>query len=166
MNIKGNRLCAAYVNDGGEAGIRRVYDDATRAQTEGLFDSIPGVFTAEDIRAWKIRDAQVLFSTWGMPVLTREQWADAAPKLEAVFYGAGSVRYFAEPLLSGGVRVFSAWQANGIPVTEFTVAQIILANKGFYGAARRGCAAGRAQTDRRRNGISAPSGATTTRRWD
>lgn len=51
MNIKGNRLCAAYVNDGGEAGIRRVYDDATRAQTEGLFDSIPGVFTAEDIRA-------------------------------------------------------------------------------------------------------------------
>lgn len=136
MNIKGNRLCAAYVNDGGEAGIRRVYDDATRAQTEGLFDSIPGVFTAEDIRAGKIRDAQVLFSTWGMPVLTREQWADAAPKLEAVFYGAGSVRYFAEPLLSGGVRVFSAWQANGIPVTEFTVAQIILANKGFYGAAR------------------------------
>ena len=136
MNIKGNRLCAAYVNDGGEAGIRRVYDDATRAQTEGLFDSIPGVFTAEDIRARKIRDAQVLFSTWGMPVLTREQWADAAPKLEAVFYGAGSVRYFAEPLLSGGVRVFSAWQANGIPVTEFTVAQIILANKGFYGTAR------------------------------
>ena len=166
MNIKGNRLCAAYVNDGGEAGIRRVYDDATSAQTEGLFDSIPGVFTAEDIRAGQIRDAQVLFSTWGMPVLTREQWADAAPKLEAVFYGAGSVRYFAEPLLSGGVRVFSAWQANGIPVTEFTVAQIILANKGFYGAARRGCAAGRAQTDRRRNGISAPSGATTTRRWD
>ena len=51
MNIKGNRLCAAYVNDGGEAGIRRVYDDATRAQTEGLFDVIPGVFTAEDIRA-------------------------------------------------------------------------------------------------------------------
>ena len=136
MNIKGNRLCAAYVNDGGEAGIRRVYDDATRAQTEGLFDSIPGVFTAEDIRAGQIRDAQVLFSTWGMPVLTREQWADAAPKLEAVFYGAGSVRYFAEPLLSGGVRVFSAWQANGIPVTEYTVAQIILANKGFYGAAR------------------------------
>ena len=136
MNIKGNRLCAAYVNDGGEAGIRRVYDDATRAQTEGLFDSIPGVFTAEDIRAGKIRDAQVLFSTWGMPVLTREQWADAAPKLEAVFYGAGSVRYFAEPLLSGGVRVFSAWQANGIPVTEYTVAQIILAHKGFYGAAR------------------------------
>lgn len=115
MNIKGNRLCAAYVNDGGEAGIRRVYDDATRAQTEGLFDSIPGVFTAEDIRAGKIRDAQVLFSTWGMPVLTREQWADAAPKLEAVFYGAGSVRYFAEPLLSGAYACSAHGRQTGYP---------------------------------------------------
>ena len=60
----------------------------------GCLTVSPGVFTAEDIRAGKIRDAQVLFSTWGMPVPTREQWADAAPKLEAVFYGAGSVRYF------------------------------------------------------------------------
>lgn len=146
MSIMQNRPRAAYVNDSGEAGIRRVYDTETRAELERLFDFIPGTFTAADVRAGRVRDAQVLFSTWGMPVLTRGDWAAAAPELKAVFYGAGSVRFFAGPLLSGGVRVFSAWQANGIPVTEYTVAQIILANKGFFGAARR-CS--RSRADRR-----------------
>ncbi|MBQ8407355.1 MAG: glycerate dehydrogenase [Clostridia bacterium] len=31
-----------------------------------------------------------------------------------------------------GVKVFSAWAANGVSVAEYTVAQIILANKGFF----------------------------------
>jgi phosphoglycerate dehydrogenase-like enzyme len=31
-----------------------------------------------------------------------------------------------------GVRVFSAWGANAVPVAEMTVAEIILANKGHY----------------------------------
>ena len=137
MNGIQNRPRAAYVNNGGEAGIRRVYDDATRAELEKLFDFYPGVCTADDIRAGRIPEAQVLFSTWGMPALLREEWQASVPRLEAVFYGAGSVRPFAGPLLSAGVRVFSAWQANGVPVTEYTVAQILLANKGFFGSARR-----------------------------
>ena len=33
---------------------------------------------------------------------------------------------------SCGVKVFSAWAANAVPVAEFTVAQIILANKGYF----------------------------------
>jgi phosphoglycerate dehydrogenase-like enzyme len=52
--------------------------------------------------------------------------------LKAVFYAAGTVQQFARPFLSSGVRVFSAWAANGIPVAEFTAAQIILANKGYF----------------------------------
>jgi phosphoglycerate dehydrogenase-like enzyme len=52
--------------------------------------------------------------------------------LEAVFYGAGSVRSFAKPFLEAGVKVISAWGANAIPVAEYTVAQILLANKGFF----------------------------------
>ena len=35
------------------------------------------------------------------------------------------------------MRVFSAWQANGIPVAEMTVSQILLANKGYYQGMRR-----------------------------
>jgi len=52
--------------------------------------------------------------------------------LKCVFYGAGTVQSFARPFLNCGVKVFSAWAANAVPVAEFTVAQIILANKGYF----------------------------------
>ena len=42
-----------------------------------------------------------------------------------------SVQSFARPYLRRGIRVFSAWAANAIPVAEYTTAQILLANKGF-----------------------------------
>jgi phosphoglycerate dehydrogenase-like enzyme len=42
------------------------------------------------------------------------------------------VQYFARPFLELGISVHSAWRANGIPVAEVTVSQIILANKGFF----------------------------------
>ncbi len=73
------------------------------------------------------------FSTWGMPALTASEWA-ALPKLKAVFYAAGSVKGFAEPLLARGVHVISAAAANAEPVAEFTLAQILLAGKNFLRA--------------------------------
>ena len=42
------------------------------------------------------------------------------------------VQSFAKPFLVSGVRVFSAWQANGVPVAEFTVSQIILCGKRYF----------------------------------
>ncbi len=77
-------------------------------------------------------DTEYIFSTWGMPVFTEEEIKQYFPKLRAVFYAAGSVQYFARPFLNSGVKVFSAWAANAVPVAEYTVAQIILANKGFF----------------------------------
>lgn len=58
------------------------------------------------------------------------------PSLKAVFYGAGSVQAFARPFLNCGVKVFSACAANAVPVAEYTVAQIVLANKGFFSSSR------------------------------
>ncbi len=84
----------------------------------------------------KFADVKYGFSTWGMPVLTEEEIALCLPKLEAVFYGAGSVQAFARPFLSRGIKVFSAWAANAVPVAEYTVAQIVLANKGFFRSSR------------------------------
>lgn len=130
------RRRAAFVNQGGKAGIDRVYDRAVSDRLTQLFDFYPGVYTKADILAGAIPEAQVLFSTWGMPVLTEEELAACLPRLEAVFYGAGSVQGFARPLLHRGVAVFSAWQANSVPVIEYTTAQIILANKGFFQSAR------------------------------
>jgi phosphoglycerate dehydrogenase-like enzyme len=57
---------------------------------------------------------------------------DALPSLRAVFYAAGSVQSFARPLLERGVTVVSSWAANAVPVAEWTLAQILLANKGYW----------------------------------
>ena len=67
-----------------------------------------------------------------MPALSEAELADALPRLRAVFYAAGSVQAFARPLLARGVAVFSAWGENAVPVAEVAVAQILLANKGFF----------------------------------
>ena len=78
------------------------------------------------------RGTEYVFSTWGMPKFTEEEIRACLPSLKAVFYGAGTVQAFARPFLNCGVKVFSAWAANAVPVAEYTVAQIVLANKGFF----------------------------------
>lgn len=82
------------------------------------------------------KDTEYIFSTWGMPVFSKDEIKEFLPSLKAVFYGAGSVQFFARPFLESGVKVFSAWAANAVPVAEYTVAQIILANKGFFSSSR------------------------------
>lgn len=86
---------------------------------------------------YSYQDIKVLFSTWGMPVLTQDEIKKYFPKLELVLYGAGSVKAFALPYLELGIHVSSAWVANAIPVAEWSMAQIILANKGYYQMHRR-----------------------------
>lgn len=77
-------------------------------------------------------DIKYIFSTWGMPAFSEEEIERYFPCLEAVFYAAGSVQGFAKSFLNKGIKVFSAWAANAVPVAEYTVAQIILANKGYF----------------------------------
>ena len=95
-------------------------------------------FTENDLRVSpdKFKDTLYIFSTWGMPELTKEQIEKYFPSLECIFYGAGSVQSFARPFLNCSIKVFSSWAANAIPVAEYTSAQIILANKGFYRLSR------------------------------
>ncbi len=82
--------------------------------------------------AEELRDVKYIFSTWAISVLTEEEIKKYFPALECVFYAAGSVQHFARPFIKSGVKVFSAWAANAVPVAEYTVAQIILSNKGFF----------------------------------
>ena len=83
-----------------------------------------------------LADCEIAFSTWGMPKFTKEEIARYMPKLKAVFYAAGTVQYFARPFLDSGVKVFSAFAANAVPVAEYTFAQITLAAKGYFQAAK------------------------------
>ena len=83
-------------------------------------------------RAEEMKKVEIIFSTWGMLRLTSEQIKTYLPNLKAVFYAAGTVQYFARPFIECGVKVFSAWAANSVPVAEIAASEIILANKGFF----------------------------------
>ena len=84
-----------------------------------------------------LAECEVAFATWGMIRLNEDEIKKYMPKLKFVFYAAGTVQYFAKPFLNCGVRVFSAFAANAVPVAEYTVSQILLASKGFYQGAKR-----------------------------
>ncbi len=116
---------------GDEQNMRSVYHGQTIPTMER--DGTAGhVYTKEELLKNPQTDAEYIFTTWGMPRFTCEEIRTCLPRLKAVFYAAGSVQGFASEFLKCGVRVFSAWGANAVPVAEYTVAQIVLANKGFF----------------------------------
>ena len=110
--------------------LMEVYGPRQRAALAGRVELADGV--AKSVENEALRDAEAIFSTWGMPACTEEQIRRYLPRVKAVYYAAGSVQGFARPFLRAGVRVFSAWQANAVPVAEFTHAQILLALKGYF----------------------------------
>lgn len=74
-------------------------------------------------------EMEILLSGWGGPCLD-EAFLDAAPKLDLLLYGAGSVRgIMTEAAWDRGIRVVSAYRVNGEFVAQFSVAQIILSLK-------------------------------------
>lgn len=115
----------------------KVFPEAIRRRIGGSVALAERVLTPDTLAAASTEEIAYLFSTWGMPALEEECIQKNFPNLKAVFYGAGSVQGFARPFLRCGVRVFSAWGANAVPVAEYTLAQVLLANKGFYQAQRR-----------------------------
>ncbi|MBQ3865049.1 MAG: phosphoglycerate dehydrogenase [Clostridia bacterium] len=119
--------------------VDRVYGQGGRERIASITDLYPETITQENLplHLERLRDLDVIFSTWGMFVPSEEQFA-VMKKLKAVFYGAGSVQAFARPFLQRGIHVYSAWQANGVPVMEFTVSQILLATKGYFASVRAG----------------------------
>lgn len=114
--------------------VGQVYRGPEIDALESEFGLRNTVYTKDDLNARDFRDVDFIFSTWGMPSLSAKEISGCFPALKAVFYAAGTVQAFARPFLECGVRVFSAWAANAVPVSEYAVAQIILANKGFFRA--------------------------------
>ena len=80
---------------------------------------------------------EVIVGHWGCPTLTDEVMA-AAPALQLFAYAAGTVKWqVTDAVWERDVRVTSAAAANAVPVAEYTVATILLANKGFFSYAAR-----------------------------
>ena len=118
-----------------------VYSEEAKARLRSLVDiDTDRVYSQEDLENNPdgFGDVDFIFSTWSMPGGTEEKdnFAKYFPNLKALFYAAGSVKYFGQHYLDRGVRLFSAFAANAIPVAEFTMAQILLANKGYFQSMR------------------------------
>ncbi len=126
---------AALFGDVGPAGetLDQVFGPEGLARLSSVTDLYPTIVTSRNIESClpDLHDLSVIFATWGMMYLTDEVLS-RLPQLKALFYAAGSVRHFATPLLKRGIVVTSSAAANAIPVAEFTVGQILLANKGYF----------------------------------
>lgn len=124
--IKGCFLC----NQGGR--LPYVYGQGRMEQIRNLIPMCEDIICSENLEKNRdfLQEVEVAFGTWDTPELTTEQIRTYLPNLKVLFYAAASVRYFAEPYLQCGVRILSAWKIMALPVAQFTVSLITLANKG------------------------------------
>lgn len=124
---------------GNKSKFNLVFSEDVMKKLKKYGDVSPKLINKRSLEKHKafLSECEVAFATWGMLKLSEEEIKKYLPKLKIVFYAAGTVQYFAKPFLNCGVRVFSAFAANAVPVAEYTVSQIILASKGFYQGAKR-----------------------------
>lgn len=109
-----------------------VFDDETLARLGRLCE----VLSPEPLREFSsdaarkiLAETDVLVTAWGCPRISSEVLA-SAPRLRLIAHAAGTVKPFIDPVVyERGVVVSNAVDANAIPVAEFTLAAIIMANK-------------------------------------
>lgn len=118
--------------------ITRVFSEQCINKLVETTELDTSVYNKEEIlnNSEKFQNVEFIFSTWGMPSFTNKEIADCFPQLKCIFYAAGTVKFFARNFLEAGVKVFSAWAANAIPVAETAMSLILLANKGFFQTSR------------------------------
>ncbi len=120
---------ARYILD--PHAFTRIYGETEQADLARRVSLAGPPITPEDARRDPavLSDLEILLTGWGAPTLDAA-FLDAAPKLEAVFYGAGSVRgMVTDAFWERNIRLTSAYGANAVPVSEFTLAQILLCLK-------------------------------------
>lgn len=108
-----------------------IYGDALRAEIAHRVELVADVQTTASVKAnpGLLADVEVIFSGWGVPKMDAAFLA-AAPKLRAVFYGAGSIKPMtSDAFWERGIAVTSAYAMNAVPVSEFTLATILLSLK-------------------------------------
>jgi phosphoglycerate dehydrogenase-like enzyme len=106
-------------------------DQLARLDAAGeLVDPAPLTSFDEDRAAALLGTTEVLIGHWGCPTLTAEVVA-LAPALQLFAYAAGTVKWqVTDAVWDHGIVVTSAAAANAVPVAEYTLAMVLLANKG------------------------------------
>jgi phosphoglycerate dehydrogenase-like enzyme len=119
--------------------LEATFGEAERQRIAELTDLVGPPQTAEGVstRPEVLQDIELLISGWGGPRIDRAL-LENAPRLRAVFYGAGSVAPIMTPeAWDRGLVVTSAFAANAVPVAEYTVAMTMLSLKSVWALARR-----------------------------
>jgi len=76
-----------------------------------------------------LADVEVIMGGWGMRLMD-EAFLAAAPKLRAVFLGAGSIKgVVSEAFWQRNIPIVSAYAMNAVPVAEYTLAAIFFSLK-------------------------------------
>ncbi|MCY7299790.1 MAG: hydroxyacid dehydrogenase, partial [Ilumatobacteraceae bacterium] len=97
-----------------------------------IVDPLPFASFDDDRAAKALAQAEILVGHWGCPTLTPDVMA-LAPKLALFAYGAGTVKWqVTDAVWDRGVAVTSAAAANAVPVADYAVGAILLANKGVF----------------------------------
>ncbi len=92
-------------------------------------------FSAPEARRL-LAEADVLLTGWGCPMIDAAA-LDAAPRLRYVLHAGGSVKHHVgAECWEREIQVSTAADANAVPVAEYTLAMILLANKGVLQIAR------------------------------
>jgi phosphoglycerate dehydrogenase-like enzyme len=100
-------------------------------------DPEPLTVLGDDRAGRLLARATVLLTSWGCPPIDAHVLA-AAPALRAVVHAAGTVKlHLTDACWERGLQVSSAAAANAVPVAEYTLAAILLANKRAFRLQRR-----------------------------
>ncbi|MEV4954451.1 hydroxyacid dehydrogenase [Paenarthrobacter nitroguajacolicus] len=84
-----------------------------------------------------LAETDILITGWGCPKLDAAALA-AAPRLTHVLHAGGTVKHHVtDECWERGIEISTAADANSIPVAEYTVAMILLANKRVLQIARK-----------------------------
>lgn len=114
-----------------QAPFEFVYPESVRKEMLKIADIYTVPMTNLQVRQdlSVLKDAEVIFSGWGGPKLD-EAFLDAAPKLKAFFYAAGSLKSIVtKAAWDRGIILTNAVRANAVPVAEFTLSQILFCLK-------------------------------------
>lgn len=108
----------------------RLFNDATMHRLMALGSVHPEVIDDLGTSAARrqLLATDILITGWGCPAL--DPHVLTTGRLQAVVHAAGTVKnHLSGEFWTSGVAVSSAADANAVPVAEYTVAQVLLANK-------------------------------------
>jgi len=121
-----------------EESFNKIYGPMEREEIAKYVDIYAPPQTADSIRGNPgiLHSAEVIFSGWGAPLMDAD-FLSYAPDLKAVFYGAGTIKYFTtDAFWDRNILITSAYAANAVPVAEYTLSQILFCLKrGWHFAA-------------------------------